>query len=57
MGAVEQAGVKMFFQLAHLEGYGRLSHVQRFGGFRKAQQSRNGIKNVESSICHKHDLR
>jgi hypothetical protein len=57
MGTIEQPGIEMFFQLAHLEGYRRLGHVKGFGGFGEAQQAGNGIKYMQSSISHGLDLR
>ena len=46
VGTVEQAGVELFLQLAHLEGDRRLGHVQAFRGLGETQQSGNGMKNL-----------
>jgi hypothetical protein len=53
MGAIEQAGVEILFQLTNLKRDRRLSHMQCFGRFGKAQQPGNGMKNFESAITHR----
>ncbi len=56
VGAVEQTGVEVFFQLAHLEGHCRLGHVQRLGRLGEAEQPRDRMKYLQSPICHTHKL-
>ncbi len=53
MGAVEQAGVEIFLQLANLEGHGGLGHVQRLGRLGKAEQTGHRMKHLKSAIRHR----
>ena len=53
MGAVEQAGIEVLFQLAHLKGHRRLGHVQGLGGLGKAQQPCNGMEHLKSAVSHR----
>ena len=52
MGPVEQAGVEILFQLAHLKGYCGLGHVQGLGSLGETQKLGYGMENLESAIAH-----
>ena len=52
MGAIEQPGVEMLFQLADLKGDRGLGHMQRLRRFGEAQQAGDGMENLESSVGH-----
>ena len=52
MRTVEQAGIKMLFQLTDLERHCRLRHVQRLRRLGKAEEARHSMKNLESAIGH-----
>ena len=56
MGAIEQARIEIFLELTYLEGHGRLSHVQFFSRLGKAQQSSNGMEDLETAITHRLDI-
>jgi hypothetical protein len=55
VAAIEQTRIELLFQLLDLEGHRRLRHVKRFGGACERAQPRNGVKYLESAICHERD--
>ena len=46
MGAVEQPGIEILFQLTDLEGHRRLCHVEGFRRLGETQQPGNGVENL-----------
>jgi len=46
VGAVEQPGIEVFLQLAHLKGHGWLGHMQGLRRLGKAQLTGNAVKNM-----------
>src|SRR5688572_14068001 len=52
LGAVEEAGVELLFQLAHLEGDRRLRHEERLRGPGEGQVLCDGVEYAKAAIGH-----
>jgi len=46
VGTVEQPGVEVILQLAHLEGHRGLGHVQGIRRLGEGQQTRHGVEDL-----------